>query len=175
VRLIGPPSADRNLTLNQAMHALGAHTRFGLDMFPALWDAGLRHGIDPVGLVAQSFKETGGGKFGGRVPAWYMNPCGMKVRDVAQTMRELGTTDGDHPAVHQKFWSWEAGALAQVHHVRAYAGWPVDGTVMSPRYDWVIGNHQLEQWADLGSGRWAPASDYGASIETTMRRLQGRA
>jgi Mannosyl-glycoprotein endo-beta-N-acetylglucosaminidase len=173
VRLIGPPSADRNLTLNQAMHALGAHTRFGLDMFPALWDAGVELVIDPVIVVAQAYKETGGGRFGGKVKPEACNPCGLKIR----TPGIYGpATDGDEPAAHAIFPNWQIGARAQVEHLRAYAGWPVPGPVVDPRYAYALKTPAgwCENVEDLG-GKWAPAADYGTSIAAIARRLQGRA
>ena len=124
-------------------------------------------------MVAQSFKETGGGAFSGRVPAWFRNTAGIKVADVPEMMKILGTTDEDHPLVHSQFANWDVGALAQVQHIRAYAGWPVVGMVVDPRYRLVSG-HRCEDWADLG-GKWAPSAAYGLEIQALMQDLRGAA
>jgi N-acetylmuramoyl-L-alanine amidase len=166
MRIIGPPSAAWDTV--RANLPTEATALFRDQMLPALWNAAESLTVDPVGVVAQSGKETGWGKFGGNVRPWFYNPAGIKIRHVG----EMDETTGDRPLAHQIFWSWDVGALAQVHHLRAYAGWPVPGLEMSPRAVWVVGKHRCENWADLG-GRWAPSASYGAEIETTMRRLAG--
>jgi N-acetylmuramoyl-L-alanine amidase len=168
VRIIGPPSID-SATLRQRLAARSAHPRFLSEMFWPLWNAALRHTIDPLGVVAQSYKETGGGAFTGRVPSSFCNTAGIKVADVPWTMGVIGTTDEDHTLVHSQFANWETGAQAQVQHIRAYAGWPVIGMVVDPRYRLVSG-HRCEDWADLG-GKWAPSPTYGLEIETLMVEL----
>jgi N-acetylmuramoyl-L-alanine amidase len=137
-------------------------------MFPALWTAAVAYNVDPVGVVAQSAKETSFGHYGGAVLPEQHNTCGLKVR--APGYAGL-LTDGDNTLAHQTFWSWEVGALAHVQHLRAYAGWPVDGMVVDPRYQWVVGRYRCEQWAELG-GRWAPSPTYGLEIETVMGKLR---
>lgn len=175
MRIIGPPSAALSL-VTERINAMGAsvHPRFLTEMVEPLWSAGLLYAIDPVGLVAQSAKETGWGNFRGAVPALFMNTCGLKVREPAYVKSVIGTTNDDHTLLHAQFPSWRIGAIAHAQHVRAYAGWPVaDGDdVYSPRYHLVVGKSRLENWSEFGSGRWAPAADYGVRVEEIMARLR---
>jgi hypothetical protein len=92
---------------------------FTNEIFPVLWDAGTKYDIDPVGLDAQSYKETGAGKFGGKVTPQFYNTAGIKIRDPGMFP---GVTDDDHPLAHQLFPNWDTGAVAQAQHVLAYAG-----------------------------------------------------
>lgn len=172
MRIIGPPSWSRASVLTN-LAAFKPHQRFTEEMFPALWDAAEFYDIDPVGVIAQSFKETGGGTFRGNVRPEFYNPCGLKIRHVGT----LPETTGDQPLAHAMFASWTVGAHAHVQHLRAYAGWPLDAwisLIVDPRYDWVVGRFALENWSDLG-GRWAPSPTYGTEIEAIMRKLQGAA
>lgn len=167
MKLISAPSADRSHVL-QELNGLNPAPLFTADMFPAIWDAGLHYGVDPVGLVAQSFKETAGGRFTGNVRARFYNTAGIKIRHLDLFP---GVTDGDRPLAHQMFPNWPVGAAAQAQHVRAYAGAPVGGDlIVDPRYVWVIGNFSLTDWSDLG-GRWAPSPTYGTEIEQIMQTL----
>ena len=140
-----------------------------LDIVPALWDAALGYELDPVGLVAQAAHETGWGNFPGQVRPEFYNTCGLKVRH-----QDLfpGITDGDRPLAHQLFPNWQAGAVAHAQHLRAYANRPVDGLVVDPRYQFVIGRYTCVRYSDLG-GRWAPSTSYGTAVEAVMTRLRG--
>ena len=169
MRIIGPPSASLPVVLDRAANVLGASALFVVEIAPALWSAAEALTIDPVGVVAQSFMETGGGRFGGRITADFRNPCGLKVRDKEAVKRLLATTDDDHALLHQIFPNWEVGALAMVQHLRAYAGWPVAGLIVDPRYALVAGQ-RCESFEDL-SGRWAPSPTYGAELVALARRL----
>lgn len=169
MRIIGPPSAEHDTVAVRLSTLPNIHPRFLGEMFGPLWTASLAHTVDPVGVVAQAFKETAGGRFTGKVKPEHYNTCGLKVRH--QSLYP-GVTDGDNPLAHAMFPSWDVGAEAHVQHLRAYAGWPVDGElVVDPRYWLVVGRHRCESFADLG-GNWAPAPDYGALIETLARQLQ---
>jgi len=166
--ILGPPSATWDVVASN----LGDVTDLFRDvMFPELWAAAEEYGIDPVGMVAQSIKETGGGTFGGRVKPWFYNTAGIKVRHVVDVMHLVGTEDGDHALVHQMFPNWRVGAVAHAQHLRAYCDAHVHGMVVDPRYLFVIGRHQAETWADLG-GKWAPSPTYGTEIEAIMLRLR---
>jgi len=165
--ILGPASATRDVVLSN----LETTVLFRDVMFPELWAAAEEYGIDPVGMVAQSIKETGGGAFAGRVKPWFYNTAGIKVRHVADVMALLGTGDGDHPLVHQQFPGWRVGAVAHAQHLRAYCNTPVDGMIVDPRYQFVIGRHEAKTWADLG-GKWAPSPSYGTEIEAIMLGLR---
>lgn len=171
MRIIGPPSADRELVLNRLFDVLGnVHVRFAADMFAPLWDAAVGYTIDPVGVVAQAWKETGGGRFAGQVSPHFYNTCGLKVRHVG---KYPGVDDGDRPLAHAQFASWEVGAVAHVQHLCAYSGMPAGiDLIVDPRYWLVAGRHRVEQWSELG-GKWAPSPTYGTELEAIMRRLQG--
>lgn len=173
MRIIGPPSAERGLVLARLWDVLGnVHIRFGSEMFSPLWIAAATYGIDPVGVIAQAWKETGGGRFTGQVSPQFYNTAGIKVRHVG---KYPGVDDGDRPLAHAQFASWDVGAVAHVQHLCAYAGVPLEGhLIVDPRYTLVAGKHRLEQWSDLG-GKWAPSSSYGTELEAIMRRLQGPA
>jgi hypothetical protein len=167
VRILGPPSATRGVARYNAAALPGIHARFIDDMFPALWKAAITYGVDPVGVLAQSFKETGGGNFTGKVRAEFCNPCGLKNR----ASLFPGVDDGDLPLAHARFANWYAGAVAHVQHLAAYAGATVPGVIVDPRFDFVAGKNRLENFEDLG-GKWAPDPAYGTSVVATARKLQ---
>lgn len=168
MRILSAPSA-RLSALTLGASRLGAAPVFVNEMIPAIWDAATRHAVDPVGAIAQSAKETNWGKFGGRIDARWRNTCGLKVRDLS--IVPGSTVDGDQPLCHQSFASWEIGARAHVQHLVAYAGGYVDPyDRVDPRYDWVAGRYLVDHFSQLG-GKWAPAADYGTSIETIASRI----
>lgn len=168
MRIIGPPSADRQAVFDRLKES-SVHTRFLDEMFGPLWAAGEAYGIDPVGIVAQSYKETGGGQFGGRVLPGFFNTCGLKIRQPGI----LPGTEGDQPLAHAMFANWAVGAEAHVQHLCAYAGQPLRSwLVVDPRYVWVVGRYRLEAFEELG-GRWAPSLTYGDELMAIARRLQG--
>lgn len=168
MRIIGPPSASRE-QINAIVPTMNVDPRFTNDILPALWKAAVDLHVDPVGVVAQSYKETGGGRFGGRVRAEHYNTAGIKVRHLGYG----GTTTlGDEQLAHAAFASWDVGALAHVQHLRAYAGWPVDGLIVDPRYWLVAGRQWCETFEELG-GKWAPSPTYGTELVAIARRLQG--
>jgi len=174
--ILGPPSASRETVL--ANLPRDAHPFFKGSILPVLWAVAEEHGIDPVGMVAQSGKETGWGRFEGKVKPWFYNPAGIKVRhvgDVEDVLRASGVPESqipDHPLVHQQFPNWYVGALAHAQHLQAYAGVSeLPLIIVDPRY-LVVSTHSARTWADLG-GRWAPSPTYGTEIEAIMRRLRG--
>ena len=170
MRIIGPPSAARN-TVDAVLAALpGVDARFRGLMAPALWARGRQYGIDPVGVIAQSAKETAWGRFTGNVRPEFYNTGGIKIRHQALFP---DITTGDNPLAHAMFPNWEVGAEAHAQHLRAYSGWPVDGLIVDPRYVFVNPDLKLENFEDLG-GRWAPSVQYGVELVTIARTLQGR-
>jgi N-acetylmuramoyl-L-alanine amidase len=146
-------------------------------MAPALWAAGMEYGIDPVGMVAQSGKETGWGQYPGAVRDWFYNTAGIKVRYIDRVRALVAGITGvpvdqvsaDHPLVHAQFPNWTVGAMAHAQHLRAYAGSQIVGLVVDPRYT-LVGPPYVSTWAGLG-GRWAPSATYGTEIEAIMERL----
>lgn len=189
MRILGPSSASystvvRNLNAflsnpsDPPIPGLLASTDiFRSAMVPALWSAAVRYGLDPVGVIAQSHKETGGGTFLGKVKPTFYNTCGLKIRHQGI----LGTPDdptvGEQPLAHAMFPNWQVGAEAHAQHLRAYAGYPVEEEdperlIVDPRYPLVVGKHRCESFEDL-SGKWAiPGKTYGEEIVTTARKLQ---
>lgn len=177
MRIIGPPSVPRASVLArlQEWQTDGrVHARFVDEMFEPLWRTAHIYGIDPVGIVAQSYKETAGGKFGGRIDHRWCNTCGLKIRHVGI----VPAADGGRALAHAMFASWAVGALAHVQHVCAYAGLRADlicaafpeVPIVDPRFELVSGP-PLENWWEL-SGRWAPSPTYGSEIEAVMTLLR---
>jgi hypothetical protein len=159
MKIIGPPTLVQ-LNVKFRLIELQASPLFVDVMFPELWAAAVAYHLDPVGVVAQSYKETAAGRFGGQITARWFNTCGLKVRD--QSIDPVLT--GDQPLAHAMFPSWTVGAHAHAQHLRAYTGWPVvTDLVVDPRYVWVIGRHAVTDYEQLG-GRWAPSSTYGQQI-----------
>lgn len=172
MRILGPESSPyQNVFENLA--SVGANALFVDLMFPSLWSAALKYGIDPVGMVAQSGKETAWGGFTGNVNKVFFNTCGLKNTDPQRSLYP-GITDKDNPLSHAMFSGWPEGAEAQAQHLRAYTGWKVlDQLIVDPRYELALKTTTTwcETWADLG-GNWAPAADYGQKVEEIMVRLQ---
>lgn len=164
MRIIGPPSATYEKVRSRLTTARPLFTQ---EILIALWDAAVKYMVDPVGVVAQSYKETGGGAFGGAVKPGFFNTCGLKVRD--QTLHSA--LEGDLPLAHAMFPSWEVGAVAHVQHLRAYAGWAVEDLVVDPRYAFVIGKHKCETFEELG-GKWAPSPTYGTELVAIADQLR---
>lgn len=177
MRIIGPPSSNY-LQITNSLQALKVDPFFISDMAYALWTAGRKYFIDPVGVIAQSIKETGGGRFPGKVKPGFCNPCGLKIRNQGVLGTPDDPTAGDQPLAHAMFPSWTVGAEAHVQHLRAYAGWPLDAEpeknylIVDPRYIFVAGRNSCENFEDL-SGKWAtPGENYGPEIVAIARKLQ---
>jgi hypothetical protein len=141
---------------------MGATALFTDDMIPNLWTAAMKYAVDPVVVVAQAFKETGGGTFKRLVTPKFYNTAGLKLRhpDI-----EPGVTNGEVKLAHAMFPSWEVGAEAHVQHLRAYTGCPVVGDLMvDPRYVFVVMNGYRVETVEELSGKWAPSPTYGQEI-----------
>lgn len=166
MKILAPASALRNTV--EARLPTAVTTLFRMQMLPELWDAAVEYGVDPVGMVAQSGKETGWGTYTGQVIDRFYNTAGIKVRH-----QDLfpGITDDDKPLAHQMFPNWRVGATAHAQHLVAYAGGSVSGLIVDPRYT-LVGPPFVATWAELG-GRWAPSTTYGLEIEAIMRILSG--
>ncbi|NLI19741.1 MAG: glucosaminidase domain-containing protein [Actinomycetales bacterium] len=169
--IFGPPTASYEDVKARAT-AIGATTLFLSEMMPAAWVAAVAHGINPVVQVAQMAHETGWGAYGGAVPSWFRNPCGLKIRNTSA----LEGATGDLPLAHMQFGSWEAGCMAHSQHLLGYGqkqqnpGEPI----LSARLVWLEGKTPVTQVEGLG-GRWAPSPLYGDKVASVVRRLEGRA
>lgn len=164
-----PTNAPNLMTVKARLQILGATPLFLDSIAPAVWNAALKYGVNPVGAVAQTFKETGGGRFGGNVKPEFCNPAGLKLRYPGMFP---GVTDGDNPLAHTMFPSWDVGAEAYIQHLRAYCG-PLSGhLIIDPRWVFVVGRYQVETFEEL-SGKWAPSPTYGQEIVEIANRLLG--
>ena len=167
MRIIGPPSVDRT-TMAQSPVLADSHLRFGAQIAPALWDECVALGIDPVGAIAQSYKETGGGTFRGKVTPEHYNTGGIKVRHLGYGGP---STLGDEQLAHAAFASWTIGARAHAQHLAAYAGATLlDRDIVDPRYWLVDRSKWIETFEELG-GKWAPSPTYGTELVAIARRL----
>lgn len=171
MRILGPPPLGVSLlTLQSRLAALGGNSLFVNDMTPALWFAAVKYAIDPVGMIAQAFKETAGGAFTDKVRKEFYNTAGIKLRH-PNVMP--GVTDGDNPLAHQMFPSWAVGAEAHAQHLRAYTGCLLDGhLVVDPRLVFVAGKYRIEHFEQLG-GKWAPSPLYGDQVVAIAANLIG--
>lgn len=173
MKIFGPHSVSYETVMARVRARTGVHSRFINEMMPALWAAATKYGIDGVGMVAQSAKETSWGNFGGKVRPEFFNTAGNKISPAQQRMFP-GVTDGDNPLAHAMFASWKVGAEVHAQHLRRYAGVPIqpETLLIAPRY-WAVAesNTGVTDWSGL-SGKWAPAASYGPTLEDIMRTLQ---
>lgn len=171
MKILGPPTVAY-ATVERNLGTLKAHPRFLTDMFPNLWDAAATYAIDPIVMVAQSYKESAAGNFTGAVKAEFCNPCGLKNRQSLYPK----TDDYDRPLAHYRFSNWRVGCLAHAQHLRAYTGaiFPDSELIFSPRYPLVVGRHKITDVEQLGGvGSWAPSLTYGKEIVAIAQRLSG--
>lgn len=173
--IIARPSANYSTIANYCVAT--SHVFFEAELLPIIWETALMFGIDPVGAVAQSAKETNWGMFGGAITAAWRNTAGIKTREeIRQTFPDVA--GGDKPFAHQIFPNWYIGAVAQMQHLRAYCQVPFETFVgynatVDPRNGLVNqSGPPCIHWRDLG-GRWAPNMAYGAQIESMMVTMTG--
>lgn len=178
MRIIGPPSAEYENVRQSLLSMVDVSPRFVNEMLPSLWHWSVYYGINPVGVVAQSAKETGWGHFRGRVQPWFRNTCGLKVANLQGVMALIPTSDSDHPLCHAQFANWDLGALAHVQHLCAYAGLPErhigDMPVADPRYTPAVRHvlRGLDHFEQLGGpGSWAPNPAYGRELVDLARKI----
>jgi hypothetical protein len=169
MRIIGPPSASEQQVRARLGSTLEVHPRFVNEMLEPLWWAANYYGLDPLGLVALAYKETGAGNFGGQVQPRHYNPGGLKVRH-QDLYPELA---GDQPLAHAMFANWHNGAQAVAQHVCAYTGVDLPAEeIVDPRYYIVWGvRPPVERWDDFGNGVWNGSPTYGASLVSVARRI----
>ena len=107
---------------------------------------------------AQAIVETGWFRFTGTVPASANNFAGIGAADV-----------NPGPAT---FADARTGVRAHIQHLRAYADStatacaspPLHNPCVDPRFHLVVPKGRAPTWNHLGSGNWATAPGYGASI-----------
>lgn len=126
-----------------------------IDAAQYYWKYGELTGIRPEVLYAQAAKETGYGRYGGRVLPEMNNFAGIK---------KYGAT-GDATEDHETFETRDDGVRGHFNHMSAYVGTEPIGEVHG-RYNSV----KSLSWAgtvkyveDLG-GRWCPDLYYGYAI-----------
>ena len=126
-----------------------------IDAAQYYWKYGELTGIRPEVLYAQAAKETGYGRYGGRVLPEMNNFAGIK---------KYGAV-GDATEDHENFETREDGVRGHFNHMSAYVGIDPIGEVHG-RYNSV----KSLSWAgtvvyveDLG-GRWCPDLYYGYAI-----------
>ncbi len=148
---------DSQATLEQAIKWAknkGAHERF-IEVAELYWKFGEITGIRADVLYAQAAKETGYGKYGGRVVPEQNNWAGIK---------KYGAV-GDETEDHEDFETPEDGVRGHFNHMSAYLGLEPVGEPHG-RYksvkslSWAGTIKTVEQ---LG-GKWCPDVYYGASI-----------
>lgn len=132
----------------------GAHQRF-IDIADIYWKYGEITGIRPEVLYAQAAKETGYGKYGGRVLPEQNNWAGIKT----------ATATGDATEDHETFATPDDGVRAHFNHMAAYIGLEPVGEPHGRYY-----SARTTPWAgtvktveELGN-KWAPEHTYGYSL-----------
>ncbi len=132
----------------------GAHQRF-IDIADIYWKYGEITGIRPEILYAQAAKETGYGKYGGRVLPEQNNWAGIKT----------ATANGDATYDHETFETPDDGVRAHFNHMSAYLGLEPVGEPHGRYY-----TAKRTAWAgtvktaeELGN-KWAPEHTYGYSL-----------
>jgi hypothetical protein len=158
---VGRPSSDYVTVL--AHTPPSAAPWFRGQALPALWEAALGNGIDPLVMCAQTALETAWGRFGGVIDASFHNTAGIKTA--------AGGGDKD-PGAHARFADLRTGAQAHACHLLSYATvGPLPAWNPDPR------SHLVERGSaatvqELGA--WAPSNPgYGADIAAIVHRLRG--
>ncbi len=149
--------AESQATLEQAIQWAknrGAHQRF-IDVAPYYWEYGEITGIRADVLYAQAAKETGYGKYGGRVIPEQNNWAGIK---------KYGAV-GDETEDHESFATPEDGVRGHFNHMAAYLGLDPVGEPHGRYHSvksllWAGTVTTVEQ---LGA-KWCPDIFYGSSI-----------
>ncbi|MBR5236699.1 MAG: S-layer homology domain-containing protein [Clostridia bacterium] len=152
-----PIVGESQVTLEQAKAwatKRGAHQRF-IDAADIYWKYGEITGIRPEILYAQAAKETGYGKYGGRVLPEQNNWAGIKT----------ATANGDGTYDHECFETPDDGIRAHFNHMSAYLGLEPVGEPHGRYYTacrtaWAGTVKTVEE---LGN-KWAPEHTYGYSL-----------
>ncbi len=152
-----PIVAESQVSLERAKEwatERGAHQRF-IDIADIYWKYGEITGIRPEVLYAQAAKETGYGKYGGRVLPEQNNWAGIKT----------ATANGDETYDHETFETPDDGVRAHFNHMSAYLGLEPVGEphgryFTASRTAWAGTVTTVEE---LGN-KWAPEHTYGYSL-----------
>ncbi len=152
-----PIVAESQVSLERAKEwaaERGAHQRF-IDIADIYWKYGEITGIRPEVLYAQAAKETGYGKYGGRVLPEQNNWAGIKT----------ATAKGDETYDHESFETPDDGVRAHFNHMSAYLGKEPVGEPhgryhVACRTAWAGTVTTVEE---LGN-KWAPEHTYGYSL-----------
>lgn len=162
MNIFGPPTVSFERIRDNLSKRTPTPARFILEMLRPLWISAVTHNIDPVVMIAQAAHETAYGEYTGKVPHWFYNTCGLKIRNITQ----FSEASGDQPLAHAQFASWEAGTTAHAQHLLAYGGRALNPgeALLDPRWVWVAGKHKVTQVEEL-SGKWAPAANYGILVK----------
>ncbi len=136
----------------------GAHQRF-IDIAEIYWKYGELTGIRPEVLYAQAAKETGFGKYMGRVTPEMNNWAGIKIKKPT----------GDSTEDHESFATPDDGVRAHYNHMAAYIGTkpigePHDRYYVVKSIDWAGTVKYVEE---LG-GKWTPDPTYGATLVNNL-------
>lgn len=163
MNILGTPTATKD-QIKQYVKNLGnkAHP-LAIAMVDLLWDGAIEHGIDPVVLSSQAFKETGYFTFKGVINPSFCNTCGLKIHE--------GGGDKD-PNAHMRFPRWETGIKAHAEHLCLYAGaegYPLPNPVDPRHFSSIFGKakNTVE-----GLEEWATGCGYGKDIERICNLIQ---
>lgn len=158
--LLGTAQVSEESAENWA-RSKGAHQRY-IDVIPYYWLYGKMTGIRPEVLFAQAGKETGYGKFGGRVLPEMNNWAGIK---------KYGA-NGDATEDHESFDTPNDGVRGHFNHMCAYVGLKPIGEPHG-RYKSVASL----SWAgtvkyveELG-GKWCPDVEYGKALVELVEEM----
>lgn len=158
--LLGDALVDVESAIKWA-ESKGAHERF-IEVATYYWKYGELTGIRPEVLYAQAGKETGFGKYGGRVLPEMNNWAGIK---------KYGAT-GDETEDHEFFETPEDGVRGHFNHMSAYVGVEPIGEPHG-RYKSV----RSLSWAgtvkyveELG-GKWCPDVEYGKMLVSLVDEM----
>ena len=151
--LIGSPEVTVEQAQNWAK-AKGAHQRF-IDIAPTYWKYGELTGIRPDILYAQAAKETGYGKYGGRVLPEMNNWAGIKTAKAT----------GDETYDHETFATPDDGVRGHFNHMCAYVGLEPIGEPHGRYYSVksIAWAGSVKYAEELG-GKWCPDLYYGYSV-----------
>lgn len=159
--LIMGADSERQEAVQRAMAERGATDEFVSVFIPLIYAACARYGLDATYVVAQSAKETDGGRYTGTVPRWFNNLAGIKVHPKEQAALPNGIGANNALWAHQRYATLTQGALSQAQHLRAYCKPVPEAEVIAPRSLYVAGRGRLiKNWEDI---TWA-GPEYGTEV-----------